>query len=53
MTQFISDLNTQVAFSVSEGKGVFAVLIGSGLSRAAGIPTGREIALDLNPVLRQ
>ena len=43
----ISDVNTQLAFSVYEGKGVFALLLGSGLSRAAGIPTGWEITLDL------
>ncbi len=30
-----------------ENKGVYAVLLGSGLSRAAGIPTGWEITLDL------
>jgi len=47
MAQQISDLNTQLAFSVSESKGVFAVLLGSGLSRAAEIPTGWEITLDL------
>src|SRR5580704_2648217 len=38
---------TQLAFSISENKSVFAVLIGSGLSRAANIPTGWEITLDL------
>ena len=38
---------TQIAFSVFENKGVFAVLLGSGLSRAAHIPTGWEITLDL------
>lgn len=38
---------TQVAFSVYENKGVFALLLGSGLSRAAEIPTGWEITLDL------
>lgn len=41
------DVLTQLAFSVAEAKGVFAVLIGSGLSRAAEIPTGWEITLDL------
>ncbi len=30
-----------------ENKGVYALLLGSGLSRAAGIPTGWEITLDL------
>jgi hypothetical protein len=43
----ISDVNTQLAFSVYQGKGLFALLLGSGLSRAAGIPTGWEITLDL------
>lgn len=38
---------TALAFTVSENKGVFALLVGSGLSRAAGIPTGWEITLDL------
>lgn len=38
---------TQIAFSVYENKGVFALLLGSGLSRSAGIPTGWEITLDL------
>ena len=38
---------TQLAFSVYENKGVFALLLGSGLSRAAAIPTGWEITLDL------
>jgi hypothetical protein len=38
---------TALAFTISENKGVFALLLGSGLSRAAGIPTGWEITLDL------
>ena len=36
-----------LAFSVHSNKGVFALLIGSGVSRAAGIPTGWEIIIDL------
>jgi hypothetical protein len=47
MTLLKTDALTQVAFSVFENKGVFALLLGSGLSRAAGIPTGWEITLDL------
>jgi hypothetical protein len=43
----ISDALTQLSFALFENKGVFAVLLGSGLSRAAGIPTGWEITLDL------
>ena len=41
------DPDTQLAFSVYENPGVFAVLLGSGLSRSASIPTGWEITLDL------
>lgn len=42
-----NDLLTQLAFSIYQNKGVFALLLGSGLSRSAGIPTGWEITLDL------
>lgn len=38
---------TQLSFSLYENKGIFALLLGSGLSRAAEIPTGWEITLDL------
>jgi hypothetical protein len=36
-----------VAHSVQSNKGVFGVLLGSGVSRSAGIPTGWEVTLDL------
>jgi len=36
-----------LAFSMQANRGVYAVLLGSGISRAAGIPTGWEITLDL------
>jgi hypothetical protein len=36
-----------LAFSMHSNKGVFALLLGSGVSRAAGILTGWEIALNL------
>lgn len=36
-----------LAFSVQANRGVYAVLFGSGVSRAAKIPTGWEITLDL------
>lgn len=36
-----------LAFSVHSGRGVYAVLLGSGVSRAAGIPTGWDVTLDL------
>ena len=47
MPLLTNDPLTQLAFSVYESKGIFAVLLGSGLSRAADIPTGWEITLDL------
>jgi hypothetical protein len=47
VTTLISDALTQVSFALYENKGVFALLLGSGLSRAAEIPTGWEITLDL------
>ena len=36
-----------LAFSIQANRGVYAVLAGSGVSRAAKIPTGWEITLDL------
>ncbi len=36
-----------LAFSIQANPGVYAVLIGSGVSRAAKIPTGWEVTLDL------
>lgn len=47
MSLLQNDPITQLAFSIHENKGVFAVLLGSGLSRSAEIPTGWEITLDL------
>jgi hypothetical protein len=42
-----SDPTAQIAFSMFENKGVYAVLLGSGVSRSAGIPTGWEITMEL------
>src|SRR5438445_4614181 len=36
-----------LAFSLYSNKGAYALLLGSGVSRAAGIPTGWEVVLDL------
>lgn len=36
-----------VAHSIYNNKGAFALLLGAGLPKSAGIPTGKEIALDL------
>jgi NAD-dependent SIR2 family protein deacetylase len=41
------DSLTSLAFSVHSSKGVYALLLGSGLSTSAGIPTGWDITLDL------
>lgn len=38
---------TSLAFSMHSNKGVYALLLGSGISRAARIPTGWEITLEL------
>ncbi len=42
-----------LAFSAHANKGVYALLLGSGTSRSAGIPTGWEIVLDLTRKLAQ
>ncbi|AJP52231.1 SIR2 family protein [Pseudomonas simiae] len=47
MTVATPDPTAQIAFSIFENKGVYAVLLGSGVSRSAGIPTGWEITLEL------
>jgi|SRR6185503_1409003 len=36
-----------LAFSVYSNKGAYSLLLGSGISRASGIPTGWEVVLDL------
>lgn len=41
------DATTSLAFSIYSSKGVYALLLGSGISRASGIPTGWEVVLDL------
>jgi len=38
---------TALAFSIYENKGVYCLLLGSGVSRPAEIPTGWEVTLDL------
>jgi hypothetical protein len=38
---------TALAFSILQNRGVYCLLLGSGLSRAAQIPTGWDITLDL------
>jgi len=41
------DPTQSLAFSMQASPGIYAVLIGSGVSRAAKIPTGWEVTLDL------
>lgn len=41
------DPTNSLAFSMHSNKGVYAVLLGSGVSRAARIPTGWEITIEL------
>lgn len=38
---------TSIAFSIYSNKGVYALLLGSGISRTSGIPTGWGIVIDL------
>ncbi|MCY3813535.1 MAG: SIR2 family protein [Gammaproteobacteria bacterium] len=47
MPDTTTDLSTRLAFSIYQSPGVYALLLGSGMSRAAQIPTGWEITLDL------
>jgi hypothetical protein len=47
MSIISTDPTTQLAFSMFENTGVYAELLGSGVSRSAGIPTGWEITLEL------
>ena len=46
-TQTVIDPVHSLSFSMQSSPGVYAVLLGSGISRAAKIPTGWEITLDL------
>lgn len=41
------DPTTEVALALHSAPGVYAALLGSGVSRGAGIPTGWEVTLDL------
>ena len=44
-----ADALARLAASLSESTGTYAILLGSGISRPAGIPTGWEIATDRIP----
>ncbi len=41
------DSAISLAFSMHANKGVYAILLGSGVSRSAGIPTGWDVVIDL------
>ena len=47
MNDLIKDKITKLAFSLHSSPGVYALLLGSGISKDAGIPTGWEIVLNL------
>lgn len=47
MSIISDDATSRLAFSMIENRGVYALLLGSGVSRAAGIPTGWEITMEL------
>lgn len=47
MSKTLLDPITALSLSVVANRGVYALLIGSGVSRAASIPTGWEVTLDL------
>ena len=47
MPMLTNDHLTRLSFSIYENRGVYAFLVGSGLSRAAEILTGWEITVDL------
>ena len=38
---------TSVSFSIFSNKGIYALLLGSGISKKAGVPTGWDIVIDL------
>jgi hypothetical protein len=41
------DPSVSLAVTVQSNKGVYALLVGSGLSRSAGVPTGWDVMTDL------
>lgn len=43
----MNNLTTTISFSIFSNKGVYALLLGSGISKNSGIPTGWDIVVDL------
>lgn len=44
---FMDNITTTISFSVFSNKGVYALLLGSGISNSSGIPTGWDVVIDL------
>ena len=47
MANTLIDPLVSLAFAVYSNKGAYALVLGSGISRSAAIPTGWEVLLDL------
>lgn len=43
----MNNLTTTISFSIYSNKGIYALLLGSGISKTSGIPTGWDIVQDL------
>ena len=43
----MNNITTNISFSIYSNKGVYALFLGSGISRPSGIPTGWDIVVDL------
>lgn len=43
----MNNILTTISFSIYSNKGVYALLLGSGISKSAGIPTGWDVTVDL------
>jgi SIR2-like domain len=43
----MDDNLTTISYSIFNNKGVYALLLGSGISRSSGIPTGWDVVLDI------
>lgn len=48
----MNNILTTLSFSIHSNKGVYALLLGSGISKESGIPTGWDIVIDLIKQLR-
>ena len=43
----MNNITTTIPFSIHSNKGIYALLLGSGISKASGIPAGWDIVTDL------